>query len=878
MTDKSLSTGVQTTGENINWRYLNEERTDDPIITILMKEAKAIFIDKKSENTIIDNNVIFKTYLETFIKYIKDNKNYKIKYIELNDKDINDGAKVDIKDDKKSKKHNKHGVKQEMNKKDMMLKNIAEENLKKDMKSFIDSLIITEEHTPINNRKHIESFFTILNWSIYILNSKLSIDTRLYLNCAISLYRAITECDFITEHVKSIVIEIIIKLEDVINKRCLNKEYIYKLLIDNILTITDSYWDINKPKSIALYNEQKDIISLVINNLNNKLLIFYEMPPANGKTVLSAILAKIIRNQNKENKKNIPKYRNKTLLYICYNTIVRNEVAKLCITHSLDVKYWLAVTGPDKDTGKMKPFLRPYKNCYPDWNKKRTTKEQEKYDALKINRYNDDIFEQWKFYMNETRPLSEQITESKDYFNGDNLPEMIISDLDSAYVLLSRFPDTFITYFDESFASSNLEITSKIMSVLGHTVLVSATLAKPEEIPTVINDFKMRHNHINNDFLHIIKSTKQHISCTFIDENGYIFAPHNNITNLDELELFIMNLEKPLIRRGYAPEVVFNISKFINDDLPTEYKFREYFHKIGMINHETLRDYMCDILRYVVNTRNDVLFDKIQSVRILKIPDMNITSMFTNSAYHYNGAKTLHVATSEGFNNHIEELARPFLEGSPKINDTITVYNRELAEIDGKLKSLERNGNKDSDFERSKLYKMKDNLKLKWPAEYIVNSFSHATKYETSSNINTYNTEIFAKKSDLDIFNDTRTKLLFSGIGIYEPENFSNAEMDYFLRKKDAFKFILSTPFIVYGTNISLSIIDIDRSFIRDSTKNTLYQLIGRAGRKGRSNSATIIFRDNEMLNMILTNDTYNIDAQYVEENYNKLLMNRDIN
>ena len=100
--------------------------------------------------------------------------------------------------------------------------------------------------------------------------------------------------------------------------------------------------------------------------------------------------------------------------------------------------------------------------------------------------------------------------------------------------------------------------------------------------------------------------------------------------------------------------------------------------------------------------------------------------------------------------------------------------------------------------------------------------------------------------------------------------------MDLFLRNKDNFKFILSTPSIVYGTNISLSIIDIDSSFIRNSTFNTLYQLIGRAGRKGKSNSATIIFRDRDMLNMILHKDIRNIEAEQIEGNYQNLLASKN--
>ena len=122
------------------------------------------------------------------------------------------------------------------------------------------------------------------------------------------------------------------------------------------------------------------------------------------------------------------------------------------------------------------------------------------------------------------------------------------------------------------------------------------------------------------------------------------------------------------------------------------------------------------------------------------------------------------------------------------------------------------------------------------------------------------------------MLNDTRTKLLFSGIGIYQPEDFSSIEMDFFLRKKDAFRFILSTPAIVYGTNISLSMIDIDHTFVSESTKNTLYQLIGRAGRKGKSDSATIIFRNNQMLDIILRNDDFNIEAIQIEENFSKII------
>jgi hypothetical protein len=857
MTEQKSSIGVHSAGDDINWKYLNEERIEDPIINALVKEANSIYIKKENTNSKIDSNNI-DIYINNFNKFLQDNK---YKHI------LSLPVVVKSNENTKAKK---------LSKKELIIQNAKEDNIKKDMKGFIDSLVINN-NMPLHNKKNIESFFSILFWNIYLLkNKKNNIDVSFYLNSAISLYRAINESnDFLIDSLKTESFEILDKIEEIIYSKGNNSKYIFKIISDNLLFILESYWDKIKPKSTVLYNEQKEIISYVIDNLNNKKLIFFEMPPANGKTILSAILAKIIAHKNKENILNVPKYKRKTLLYICYNTIVRNEVAKLCITHNVDVKYWLAVNKPDKMDGKLKTFLRPYKNCYPDWNKKnlRNKKEQDTYDSQKYMRFSEDINVQWKFFINETRPISEQIKNIKDYSNPENLPEMIISDLDSAYILLSNFPDTFVTYFDEAFASASLEITSKIMSVLGLTVLVSATLAKPEEIPTVLNNFKERHKYTDNSFLHVVKSTKQHISCTFIDESGYIFTPHDKCNTIDELKDFILTLDKPLIRRSYSPEVVFNISNIIDIDLPNELKFINNFKYFGMINHESLRDYMCLILQYISNTDNIVLFDKIKNIKVKKISDMDITKLFTSSSVYYDNGKTLHVATSNNFNLHVENIATPFLNGSPKVVDISLMYERECKVIKDQIKNLEKNGDKDSDYERNKLFRDLDNIRLKWPYEYILNSRQHANKYDNLSILTNPNNEIFAQYNDLELLDLTRTKLLFSGIGIYQPEAFNMQEMDFFLRKKDAFKFILSTPSIVYGTNISLSIIDIDKSFIVDSTKNTLYQLIGRAGRKGKSHSATIIFRDNKMIDMILENNNKNIEAEQIETNYQNILL-----
>ena len=244
----------------------------------------------------------------------------------------------------------------------------------------------------------------------------------------------------------------------------------------------------------------------------------------------------------------------------------------------------------------------------------------------------------------------------------------------------------------------------------------------------------------------------------------------------------------------------------------------------------------------------------------------------TRNAVYYHTGKTLHIATSDIFNTHLSNIATPFLNGSPKLDIILRDYNRQKEGLENELKNITKNGNKDSEEERNTLSRDISNVQIRWPSEFIINSVAHASKFGTLSKLKYHNCEIFGNIEETSILDDISSKLFISGIGVYQPEEFSSIQMDLFLRNKDRFKFIFSTPSIVYGTNISLSIIDIDKSFAKNASKNTLYQLAGRAGRSGKSNSATIFFRDWKMIEMIMKRDTVNIEALQIENNYALLL------
>lgn len=848
--------GAQSKGDDISWKQIKsnkESREVNPIGEALMNQAKTIYMNEKSNDVSEKDSNDLQIIVDTFNKVISDDKTFKKKF-------------TFTFEEKKSDKVVK-GKAKKLNSTELLKLSILQKKNKEQMDDFIQTLTLNKSMMPVKTNGGIKSFFSIVYWAISLLNNKKTdINIFVYLDCIISLYKSLKDFEEILSSISGEVYKLIETLQKIIFEK--EGKSWFQFLNNNSQIFLECYWDSISTKTVSLYDHQREYTDQLIEHLYEKKLYLLHTPPATGKTTLAAILAKIISHRNKTSSNK------KILLYICYNTIVRNEVAKLCITHNIDIKFWLAITKMDSHDSTMKTFLRAYMNCYPDWNRKhiRTKDEEKKYQQNRWKKFSENLTDQFEHCIYDTTPVSMQNRAIGNVLKANNLPEMIISDIDSSIKLIETYPDLFEVYFDEPNDLDLAKHTAKLLSIANSITIVSATLPKPEEISTIIENFRIRNHFEDNSFLKVFKSNKQHISCTFVNMEGIIFAPHDTVENIAALQNFIPMLDDPLIKRGYSPEVVFKMSEHLDSILPEEMKFNTQFPYLGMLNHETLREYACKILRFIAFSDDSRFFQMIKSIKMNKFKDMDINTTFTTSSINYQSHKTLHVATRENFGNHIENISTPFLTGSPKVSTILSKYKSECEIIQKSLESLEKNGNKDSEYEKNELRKELDNLKIEWPNEYIMNSKSHASKFGNSSSLINPNNTSFISKEDFGELDEISEKLLFSGIGVYQPENFNSSMMESFLKKKDNYKFILSTPSIIYGTNIALSLIDIDSSFLKDSTKNRLYQLIGRAGRRGKSNSAMIVFRDNEMIEMILKNDQVNVEALEIEKEFVKIL------
>ncbi len=786
---------------------------------------------------------------------------------------------------------------------------------------FDEDLIIPKQ---IFGFKYQIHFYLYMNeWMIRMykaVDAGKSIPMKNILNCVISYSRSMKDLirdnlygnDFQTAYRY-----IFDKLMSKMNRRYEeNPDEIYPHIFRNPDLILESFWDLGKPKSCIPYDEQMMILQNIMGAIvtDSPTLLFYKVPPGGGKTMWSVVMAHKIAKYYSERVEakalcgsdhlhtlmNQPKYvelknkvkkgheklkkafpdfqvadfdrvvhlregegirdETKYLLYICYNDIVRTEVASLCNAEDVNIPFWMATSehyGEVIDT-----LLRPFKSCYADWKKaKRYRLDPLRFAPLEV---------QWAYFQNATH----------------NRPAMVIADLHSAWNLIQTFPDRFIVYFDETFAGAENEIVIKILSTLPRqSVLLSATLPEMEEIPQIVQHIRMRHS-MTDEQIRVIRSNRLHVSCTIVGQDGNLYLPHNFVENLIDLNSYIENIESdPLKLRCYSPQMVYMMVNHIKTDLPVELSFQIRFRDYGNIQHEDIRRYAMEILRYIAHSGNEVLFNKLRSYTPNKMDNMEKVNLLTTNAHYYQAGNTLHVSSHEAFDSTVNLITAPILDRAPRLDDVIRKYMEEIEENQKKIEEIKENPEKffpkKGKDSKSRVSKQEIQAKieelqskkfrLKWIPELIINSLEHGKRYGSHTIFNP-SPSITIEVEKLKDMDTKVAKLLLSGIGLYHPDEMSKMDLETFLEYRNDYRFIFSTPAIVYGTNMSISNVDIDESF--QASRNSIYQLMGRAGRRGKKSfNAMVVFHDQNILRMVMNRDFVDVEAQIAEARFQELIL-----
>ncbi len=720
---------------------------------------------------------------------------------------------------------------------------------------------------------------------------------------------------------------------------------IMKVLLsdENEELLLESTWERIKYNAKELYSEQKEVLNHLRNalndDLNKPLFATYKVSPGSGKTFLSAVLAALMEQEHKKNNKDdgvlsraihegstvpeshVIKGNQKMILYSCYNVQVRNMVAKLCL--DADIPFMFASSYTDS-AGVVQTTLRPHRSLFENYREHRWSKNPMKRGTLD---------EQWLYYLENT----------------NRAPAIVIADLQSCSVLLDSCPERFVGYFDEVTAGAEEGTSSEFARFMcdllkkapRQTILLSATVQDISQLDWCINPFIERHSapipaysqrvydlpslpqqnlaiHLAQNYaksmriiermditnkrskdytptITSIMSSRLNISCTaFVknEANEYIsYMPHMRLTSIDELPAFVERLKHDnALIRFYSPEAVYYLVTTGAAYVPDQFKFENYFEDIGLIRHNTIRNYMIQLFENMVETTNVELFNSMRSYNRTLLSEndkrANVTvdqsNILTSNAYLYDRGKMIQVYTSSGLDTYVNTISAPLLEGSPSIRELLADYAEQKRVRDEKVANVKASSGsrgKGGDESSSGSYKRdtKDSLdqrrqqvyedntpKFRYHHRYLVNSTKHCEHFAPHTRVRGM-VDICLTEEDMKNYlsenvSDTYIKLAMSGIAIRDVANMCSFERLMYERNIRTSKMFISDPSIVYGTNIkSVNTISISAEYAAsgNSTRNSIYQLMGRAGRSGQSSSARILFHSMEGIDKLFGDENY---------------------
>lgn len=578
------------------------------------------------------------------------------------------------------------------------------------------------------------------------------------------------------------------------------------------LCLTTNYDTIFKNLAIQPYESQIKLMNAM--KAHKKSLILYKAMIGTGKTTITIALAEYViglRASLKATNQNEIQ-----LLFACSVEPVRHQVCRMA--YNQQIPFGVATIGDDKVVKVTNNF-----NCKSD---------------------NDRI--------------------------------LIVSDLDCAIELLNK-SQNYMLFVDEPTVGADQQnhpvtkAVSKLMILAPEkTILCSATLPDPHEIPSIISCFKEKHQ---SSVIESIYSKESLIGCELITPDGYTFLPHNNCTSVAELKIIIENLKtKPFIDRLYTAPVLYRLTKRMSEyNVPNILDLEKFFNHTSNLTQTNIQKGAIELLENLVILNDDSIIkkvceplekvDKIKNIKDentdssegfawdesnesddnSKNPLYDITKIFTDQAHLYMGNCLVisNDPTKFAFDN-----SKELLNGCDSATKIISKYVALETRFKQSLERLDSIKNEDDRSKKEQEIRNEHNPKLEFPSELQVNTLNHLMKFSPYMKDKIDN-KLFQFENTLENisldFNipDWVMLLLFSKIGIYSPHTKSFAEgyIDSVLNMtaNGQLAFLIACISICYGANYPFNHIIINDDAVCNNSIGTIVQALGRTGRPGQS-------------------------------------------
>jgi hypothetical protein len=404
------------------------------------------------------------------------------------------------------------------------------------------------------------------------------------------------------------------------------------------------------------------------------------------------------------------------------------------------------------------------------------------------------------------------------------------------------------------------------------TILSTATPSFPSWIIE-----KHTEKYGETDF-HQISSNTVHIPCEILTHDGIVFTPHNWCKTSDDIHHAIQKINgNPFLGRAYTANIVYNMFKIMKEHNITNLdSYEQIFMDAINLTADKMRIVALDLLTELTKYNSDVI-TSVCSAKIIPrvISRMKpVTKKTSDDGIVWEedtpaGDITYNIVYDKLFTTHAHLCIQPTLIADlDPINFALT-HGKELVELFvkkyGTLKKVQRDYESSiALWEKEKARFDTDKKKTKFDSEldrlqkeaevvqskptiknsFQINTVAHLNKFAKGSPFLNKNMEVRSEIDVTDIITtnmnvpDDLVILLACGVGIYGVHCPFYKKIVATLMNQGKLAFVIADSSIAYGINVKLNRVIATVEFCNSYAEKTVFQLISRAGRVGRSDTA----------------------------------------
>lgn len=853
---------------HVDWSTIEQtlQPSEINVLTMLGDYMEYLINYNEEDNTC--ENVLSQYISNTTIKYKIIGEKIYIQYIRQKISDVLNLESIKFQnDDNKSsnKKHTKKGVTKE----DVIFRTLEQSIIK-----FIEILSIKKAKSDITNTitSNILYFNVLeyigitlmfqLNECMNVLKKKFNIDMyKIALSSYVSMKLFINNCNEIsgssylypdkTINISSTLINDMIFMVETFqsyefeyNKsaiKCGHINDIYKYTPH--LLIQCDHSNIIPGTQLKPRKSQSDTMKKFIDYFNDGVLIISKAMIGSGKTTLIIPIANYVQYKRKQDN-----YKKLQLVFCCNILSVKLQAATLCFNMGI-------------------PFGMAHVTI-------------EYYDAD-----NKIVYDKTKAKYNKN------VVKIINNFNckHDNNRIVIIGSPDAIELLFQTtddYTENYVLFLDEPTVGldSKKAINSPLMlsnvnlliNLPKRSILSSATMPylQSQSMQQMIENLRCRYMSI---YIDMIIGDEIFIGCNVATNSGNIVTPHNKCITFPDLQkivefvnsnpfmgrMYTYDIFKTLIDKSQLNDLIdiFNDIKHVNAN-----SIKKQSLKLLESLNEELTIYCCENIK----SDSELTINNIGTSEAYKFPNMTLIAVENNIVN----------TTISMFKDLLNTLPDYILMINKYDHDVMKYEENKLKHEDSRKKTSNKKSKNHDDEKQSKLDRdreLEDNIgeppNIKFPNTGKINSNEHIKYYSKDAQIKPRLSFILEEiKYDFTVIDDVKL-LLMCGVGIYSPSLFDSRYTNEVIRlaSKGSLAFVISDYDICYGTNYPFNTVIITEDFANNHSMNTLFQLMGRAGRVGRSWTANAILPDklyDVFIDYMKTPDKYDIE----EKNLYKLM------